>query len=232
MKWLTGHQPNYLPYPGFFSKILRADAFVIVDHVQFRRKSDHKRNTICGPNGPFMLSLQTDAPYQARICEVLLVEPKICLKKHWESIEHAYSKYPFFSKYGPLLEEIYKRDYVKMADLNEAIIRTLLNIFEVEKPVFKSSEIVEDSNLMNNDMIIHMCKKLACNGYISGMGAVDYILPEKFAENHLEHMFNEYKPISYATPRGPSQPNMSVIDAIFAIGPQETAKIFKQHYIS
>lgn len=231
MKWLTGHQPNYLPYPGFFSKIFRADSFIIVDHVQFRRKSDHKRNTIHGPNGPFTLSLQTSAPYQARICEVLLVEPKICLKEHWESIEHSYIKYPFFPKYGPLLKEVYQGDYVKMSDLNEAIIRSLLGIFEVSKPVFKSSEVVDDWNLMNNDMIIHMCKKLGCNGYISGMGAVDYILPEKFAVNHLEHMFNEYKPISYQTPRGLSQPNMSVIDTIFSIGPEETKKLLKQHYL-
>jgi hypothetical protein len=35
---LTGHQPNYLPYPGFFEKVARADRFVVVDDVQFVKR--------------------------------------------------------------------------------------------------------------------------------------------------------------------------------------------------
>ena len=230
MKWLTGHQPNYLPYPGFFSKILRADGFVIVDHAQFRKKSDHKRNIIHGPNGPFMLTLQTSAPYQSRINEVMLVEPRHCLDEHWESIKNCYGKYPYFEKYGPLLETVYKKDYEKMTDLNEAIIHTLLRIFQISKPVYRSSEIMENIELKNNDMIIHMCKRLGYDGYISGMKAMDYILEEKFALNGLGHLFNQYKPIFYGTPRGSSIPNMCVLDPLFSIGSGETVKLMQAHY--
>ncbi|MDP2600392.1 MAG: WbqC family protein [Deltaproteobacteria bacterium] len=230
MKWLTGHQPNYLPYSGFFSKILRADGFVIVDHAQFRKKSDHKRNLIHGANGPFMLTLQTSAPYQARINEVFLVEPRRGLDEHWESIENCYGKYPYFEKYGPLLRAVYKNDYAKMTDLNETIIRTLLGIFQADKPIYKSSDVMEDFELKNNDMIIHLCKRLGYNGYISGTKAKDYILEEKFALSGLEHLFNEYRPIAYETPRGPSIPNMCILDPLFSVGPKETVRLLQQHY--
>jgi len=232
MKWLTGHQPNYLPYPGFFSKILRADVFVVVDHVQFRKKSDHMRNTIHGPNGPFMLSLKTSAPYQSSLCDVLLVDAKHVLQEHWESIHNCYSKYPYFSSLSPAIREVYAGDYQKMADLNEALIQCLLGLLQIEISVYKSSETMQDRNLKNNDMIIHLCKQLGCGGYISGMKAKDYILEEKFCANGLEHMFNDYKPIHYSTPRGPSVPNMCLLDPLFAIGPEKTVKLLKEHYAS
>ena len=227
---LTGHQPNYLPYPGFFSKILLADIFIIVDHVEFTRKSEHKRNKLCGPNGPYTKSLNTKSHYKAKICDVTLVNQKRCLDDHWKSISHSYSKHPFFPKYGPELQVAYSQEYEKLVDLNETIIRILFNILDIDMPIYKSSNIVKDWTLKNNDMIIHLCNELDSNVYISGPGAVDYILPEKFKANGINHFFDFYEPISYQTPYGISEPNMSVIDAIFSIGPIETINILKNQH--
>ena len=33
------HQPNFLPWLGWFDKLARADVFVLLDHVQFPRTS-------------------------------------------------------------------------------------------------------------------------------------------------------------------------------------------------
>ena len=35
------HQPNYLPWLGYFDKIKRSDLFVIFDDVQFPRGKKH-----------------------------------------------------------------------------------------------------------------------------------------------------------------------------------------------
>ena len=35
------HQPNYLPWLGFFDKIKQSDYFVIFDNVQFPRGKNH-----------------------------------------------------------------------------------------------------------------------------------------------------------------------------------------------
>ena len=35
------HQPNYLPWLGFFSKIKQSDLFVLFDDVQFPRGKKH-----------------------------------------------------------------------------------------------------------------------------------------------------------------------------------------------
>ena len=43
---LSGHQPNYWPYPGLIGKIMKSDRFVFVTKVQFEKKSWQKRNLV------------------------------------------------------------------------------------------------------------------------------------------------------------------------------------------
>jgi hypothetical protein len=231
MKWLTGHQPNYLPYPGLFSKIIRADVFMIVDHVQFRKSSDHMRNWIHGEDGPLLLGLPTHAAYKSRICDVDLSKGRKNLDKHWLSIESTYKDYPHYSQYANGLKAIYQTDYEKLSVLNIAIIRHLLEALEIDRPVHVTSEFFTDWGAKKNDMILHGCESLGCTGFISGMGAKGYIIEEKFHEVGRRHLFDEYKPISYLTPRGPSLPNMSVVDALFSIGPDETKKKIREHHV-
>ncbi|MBB6215358.1 hypothetical protein HNQ80_001447 [Anaerosolibacter carboniphilus] len=55
---LAVHQPNYLPWPGYFSKIAQCDIFVILDMVQFPRGSSvANRNLIKTPDGPQILTV-------------------------------------------------------------------------------------------------------------------------------------------------------------------------------
>lgn len=35
---LSGHQPNYWPYPGLIGKIMKSDKFMFVTKVQFEKK--------------------------------------------------------------------------------------------------------------------------------------------------------------------------------------------------
>ena len=57
---LTAHQPNYLPYGGFFQKIAAADEFLVVDTTQFVKRGPFgwiHRNKIRTPNVPIWLTL-------------------------------------------------------------------------------------------------------------------------------------------------------------------------------
>ena len=50
-KIVSAHQPNFLPYLGFFDKMDKSDVFVIRDEVQFAERDYHHRNRI-RINGP------------------------------------------------------------------------------------------------------------------------------------------------------------------------------------
>ena len=43
---LSAHQPNFLPYLGFFNKMKQSDIFIIRDEVLYIKKEYHNRNRI------------------------------------------------------------------------------------------------------------------------------------------------------------------------------------------
>ena len=49
------HQPNFLPWIGYFHKIANSDVFIILDEVQYSKNSVANRNKIKGNQGGFLL---------------------------------------------------------------------------------------------------------------------------------------------------------------------------------
>ena len=69
------HQPNYIPWLGFFDKINRSDIFVILDDVQYPGNKITSRNIIRNGKGAQYLSV----PIMGRrklICDVLIDNSK------------------------------------------------------------------------------------------------------------------------------------------------------------
>ncbi|SVC51895.1 uncharacterized protein METZ01_LOCUS304749, partial [marine metagenome] len=50
------HQPEYLPWLGFFKKMMSSELFVFLDDAQFRKKGWQNRNRIRTKNGTALLS--------------------------------------------------------------------------------------------------------------------------------------------------------------------------------
>jgi hypothetical protein len=53
---VAGHQPNYLPWLGFFYKFAHCDVFVIDDEAQFTRHNYQNRTRVKTRHGPIWLT--------------------------------------------------------------------------------------------------------------------------------------------------------------------------------
>ena len=45
------HQPDYIPYLGFFYKMYKSDLFIYLDDAQFSNEAAHNFNKIKTPQG-------------------------------------------------------------------------------------------------------------------------------------------------------------------------------------
>ncbi len=54
---MAAHQPQYLPWLGYLDKIDRADVFVLLDRVQFKKNEWQNRNRIKRAGGWHWLTL-------------------------------------------------------------------------------------------------------------------------------------------------------------------------------
>ena len=64
------HQPQYLPWLGYFDKIDRADVFVLLDTVQYKKNEWQNRNRIKTAAGPQWLTVPVTYRFPQRIGEV------------------------------------------------------------------------------------------------------------------------------------------------------------------
>ncbi|MBL7198465.1 MAG: WbqC family protein [Candidatus Omnitrophica bacterium] len=218
---LSAHQPNYLPYAGFFHKIANCDTFAIWDTVQFVKRGTFgwiHRNRIKTHNGCIWLTVPilSKGKYKQLIIDTYVNNDIPWQKKHWRSIYLNYSKAPYFNKYSDFFEEFYKKKWDKLADLSEVIIRYIVDILAIRTKIVKCSNFKLNSH--GTDLIIDVCKKIGADTFLSGKHGKDYLDEEKFNENNIKLIYQNFKHPCYKQLFEPFIENMSIIDLLFNEG--------------
>lgn len=223
-KIVTIHQPNYLPWIGFFSKIKQADVFVSLDIVAFSKDSFTQRTRIRTPHGWTYLTIPIERKYYGRpINEVLLPEDSSWMEKHWKSLQFNYGKTSCFKNYKSFFEEFYHTKYPSLVELNENAIRFLMRELEIKTELLRASELGADTNLRRTDLLVDVLTKTSADSYLSGKSGEGYLEKEKFREQGIELVFQRFEHPTYTQRFDEFVPNLSIIDLLFNIG--EKAKI-------
>ena len=226
---LAGHQPEYLPYLGFFYKMTQCDKFVLVDHVQYLKKGFQNRNYIRTKTERLLLTIPvlTKGRFSQRIDEVLINNEEPWARKHWKSIYLNYQDYPFFKEHRDFFEDLYAKKWERLVDLNLSIILYLMKCFGIEKEVLRSSHY--NITGQKTDMLIDLCKKLGANTYVSGWGARAYVEETTFGEYGLSHRFVKFVHPLYKQFYQPFIPGLSGIDLLFNYGPDARTILSEAH---
>lgn len=220
---ISAHQPEYLPYLGFFYKMAKADKFILADHLQFSKKDFLNRNRIrtnSNSQGWVWLTVPiiTHGRGYQKINEIEINNSTPWAKKHWQLIYFNYKRTPFFNNYQNFFEELYSRKWQKLVDLNESIIYFMKKELGIKTNLIKSSGY--DFKEGKNDLIIELCKEFKADTYLSGLGAKSYIEIEKIKKNNLKIIFSDFKHPIYPQRFGPFVENLSAIDLLFNCGPK------------
>lgn len=218
----TGHQPNYLPYLGFFHKITLADVFVIVDTVQYVKRGPFgwmNRNKIRTAEGWQWLTIPvlSKGKYLQPINETQIDNSKDWSRKHWRSIEFYYRKTPFFTNYRAFFEEVYHKKWDCFADLSETIIRYVIDQLGIKVKITKTSILGTEGK--STDLIIDICRKLGAEAYVHGAHGKDYVDEAKFAPYNIKCLWQDFQHPVYRQLYQPFMSGMSVIDLLFNCGP-------------
>jgi hypothetical protein len=217
---VTIHQPNYLPWIGFFSKVSKSDCFVIADTFAYTKNSVVNRNKIRTGKGWSYLTIPLNREfYQSRICDVTLPLKKTWRENHWKSIYTNYKKAKFFDLNADFFEELYLKDYKYLWEINIEIIIYLLKCFQIEVEIIKSSGLDVDNDLRQTDALVAILKAVGARTYLSGPSGRSYLDYEKFPKNNLNLIFFYFQHPVYPQRYLGFEPNMSAIDLLFNMGP-------------
>jgi WbqC-like protein family len=231
------HQPNYIPWLGYFYKIWASDAFVLHDNVEYTKQSLTKRVFI--RKEPNTLSrVYLSVPLKKHSDFALIRELEICniqnwQKKHLNKIYNIYHKAPFFKKYYPIIQKTIElsHDLKHMADLNKFLIFNVLDILDINKPIYVSSQL-PIKGFKADEYNAEIVKKIGGDCYISGVGAKKYQIENTYSKRHISLIYNN---IGQYLQQAPSQypttfdAGLSILDALFFIGKDGILQLFNDY---
>ena len=217
-KIFSGHQPNFLPYMGFFYKMYQADVFVLDDDVQYSNDAYHNTNFIKVNGERFRVTVPVSYEFGMPINKV-----RICYERNWRkkmlrTISSAYKWAKHLDEGYEMLERHLARKDKMLVDLNVALIKEISERFGIGSKIAVASEDVP-TDRKKNERNIYQCKALGCNVYYSGAGGIAYNDEKAYSENGIVLRYTDYKPLEYRQAgRTEFVENLSVIDYIFNCG--------------
>lgn len=223
----TVHQPNYLPYLGFFEKAFRSDIFILYDTTQFKKNDWQNRNKLCSPNSWQWISVPIMHNFGQKIFEVKIKDAEKSLQKNWRSIQVTYGKAPHFKEYSKGFEEIYHSQIDLLSEFNCRIIMEAARLLGLKTRFVKSSEMPKIEST-STQALIDLTRLSGADTYISGGEGLNYLDMGLWNSTSLKIMFQKYVHPVYKQFNSKSfQPCMSILDVLFNCGDESLEVITK-----
>ncbi len=215
------HQPNFMPWLGYFHKIACSDVFVIIDQVQFVKGTICNRNKIKNKSGE---SVWITVPIDfSKGSFKNFNETEIDHHKPWREkmilqLDENYSDAPFYEPYISDIKKLIEQEFANISELNIELVKYFCKKLSIETRVEIASGFATELG-NSNEMLLNICKRFSADVYLSGRGAAKYNNEEMFKQAGVKLIYQEFVSPRYEQINGEFVPNLSVVDLLFNTGP-------------
>lgn len=191
------HQPDFLPWLGFFTKMKKSDVFIILDHTENNPRDAAfwgRRVKIAINNREQWLSIpleKVSGRIGVPIKEMTInLRNKDFIDQHLKTIRHNYSKTPYYADVYPVLEQYFLMEDCSLLNRNMFFINWVRDKLDIKTKIVYSSEL--DPKEKSTALLIELIKKVNGTIYISGDGARDYMNISKFEDHNIKIQYNDF----------------------------------------
>ncbi len=213
------HQPNYLPWLGYFHKLARAEVFVFLEAAQFSKGSYTNRVQILRDGKPVWLTQPIEQSLGQPI-ETVAFADRLWPRRHVDTLHGAYRGAAAFRAVFPYLESLLlKAPLDSLAAANRHLIEGLAAALGLA-PRFARDGVLGVSGLEGDDRLVALVGAVAPGAvYLSGKGGALYQDEAKFASAGIALRYSAFTPKAYQqTGGGGFVPGLSIVDALFSLG--------------
>jgi len=221
------HQPNFLPWLGWFDKLARADVLVLLDAVQFPRTGSgswtNRVRMLVGGRPAWVTApvIRADGGLLP-INRMRVDASRPWRKKLLRTVRMSYGRAPCFDEVFPTLSELIELPTARLAELNEAALHSIALRLRLDP-----AKMVRQSDLSARgsatELLIELTKAVGGTAYLAGGGAGGYqddaafeaagltLVPQRFEHPRYPQMVEEHVP------------GLSIVDALMCCGWSGTA---------
>jgi hypothetical protein len=181
------HQPDLLPWSGFWFKMLNCDRFVLAVHDQLQKHWVQRR--------VMMRDSWVTLPLvgKPRLVPITSVEVKDGWQDHLaDSIRGRYVGASHWRDRGPdLIDRITAVEGSMLADINLKLIETVRDMLGITTEVV----VTDPPVLAGVDRVIEQCQLAGATSYLSGTGARAYIdveAEQRFRDRGIELVWSDH----------------------------------------
>ncbi len=218
------HQPEHLPWIGFFNKMMNADVLVILDDVQYRKRYFQNRNQILvnGEKKYIGVPVNIENYREKTIADMQIYSDTEVpwKKKYLKTIEYNYKHHPFFEEYFSFFENLLSEEVSSLYEFNMEIIRYFAQRLAITTKMVKASELSPVGE--KSDLILDIAKKSGADIYLSGPSGRDYMDLEKYKQEGMGVWFNDFEHPTYIQ-KGTQKfiPYLSTLDLLMNVGEKQ-----------
>ena len=212
------HQPNYLPYLGYFDKLDAADVFIVLDTVQFAKHDWQNRNRIRTKDGWQWLTVPVIDRFPERIDQVEINGRTDWPRKHGQALRLHYGGCRFWDAAGPALIELLQRPWQRLRDLNVAVLDRLCQQIGIRTRRVLASTL--QAREEPTDRLIDLTRAVGGTVYLAGSQGPAYMDVARFAQAGIAVEVQAYRHPVYPQRYAPFLPDLSVVDLLCNCGPE------------
>lgn len=183
------HQPEHLPYPGFWRKLLLSRVWIALDDAQYQKGHYHNRNKIASNTASGWGWLQVPVKVAKHTSPIIdaYIASEFSPKKYMATIRQQYGRAAAAKVLFPQIEDALHKaaKHRKLWLLNIDLICAIADYLGIRLTILLSSEMGVPPGLDKTDRLIRLCRAAGATAYISGAGALAYIDQSLFEKSGL-----------------------------------------------
>lgn len=217
------HQPNLLPWLGWFDKLARADVLILLDNAAHPRGGSNHTNRvqILAQGRPQWITvpLRRGETARSRIDRLQIADDRLWRRKLRATIAQAYAQAPFREPTMAIVDAMLAQADRGLCEMNIAVIRALAELLGLAaRPMLRASALGIDGH--GTDRLVALVRAVGGDAYLSGGGAAGYQEDSKFAAAGIGLIHQDFRhPIYPQLGAGGFIAGLSAIDALMNCGP-------------
>lgn len=216
------HQPNFIPWLGYFDKIKRSDVFVLIDDVQYPKKGGSWSNRVYlnFSGHKKFITAPIKRPSGLQAVNEIEFDGNRWRDKHLKTIRTYYAKAGYFEDYFDFIASIYDYQTDNVSDFNYHAVVRLCDLYGIKTPIIKSSSI--NNKFSSNEMLAYLTAEVGCTTYMAGGGASEYQDINVFSDRGIDFIYQDFQHPKYTQLNSSSfVEGLSIIDYLFNVGAKQ-----------
>jgi hypothetical protein len=225
---VTIHQPEHLPWLGFFAKAASSDLLILLDTVPYRHGYFQNRNRLSGRGERVWLTVPVRhrGHLQTSIREICIEEKaRRWRRQYMGRLEDALRRASHGDAVLTPLREIIEEAPSGLCDLNVRLIGWLKELLGVQTPLRLASDLGVGGR--SSELLAGLCEAVHAQVYLSGPSGRDYLDLELFRSREIAVEYFRFEHPRYPRSGEPWVEGLSAVDLIAHAGVEEARRVFR-----